>query len=241
MMSSTKPIPSVLSHAIRDGTFPDSDEVLAANLTSDTVVALLQDISRTKQQLDVEVQQISQSLASGVDGWIAQAKRVQEDIAKCKAEARKIVEENESLETQRHEAREAASRVELLQHEIEFASKLQQELHSVQSIAQSIQDGPQTIEVSDRKAAANALAGTRLAISNVPAPRIQALLSEHTEDLIKTLKDQLQYDFNALLRSTSTQIRAICPSIGALVPVNSMMLFGRSTQTATLSTSSSPS
>ena len=198
-MSNDESIPSILSEAIRDGTFPDSDEVLSANLSSDAVAELLQDISNTKEELDVEVQHISKSLAGGVDDWIAQAKRVQEDVARCKADARKIVEENQNLETQRHEAREAANKVQLLQQEIAFTANLQQELQNVGSISQRLRQGPQSTERPDRTAAANALAETGLAISNVSAPRVQALLSEHAEELTKTLRTKLQNEFNCVV------------------------------------------
>ena len=196
VMAHGETLPSILSHAIRDGTFPDSDDVLSATLSTDAVASLLQDISNTKKELDVAVQQISKSLASGVDDWIAQAKRVQEDIAKCTADSRKIAEENETLETQRHEAREAANKVQLLEQEIGFTARLQRELHSIENITQRLREGPQSIERPDRRVAANVLAETRLAISNVTAPRVHALLSEHAEDLNKTLRAKLQNEFN---------------------------------------------
>ena len=199
-MPNDESIPSILSEAIRDGTFPDSDDVLSANLSSDAVAELLQDISNTKKELDVEVQNISNSLAGGVDDWIAQAKRVQEDIAQCKADARKIVEENQTLETQRHEAREAANKVQLLQQEIAFTAELQQELQDIGSISQRLRQGPQSIEGPDRTAAANALAETRLAISNVSAPRVQALLSENAEELTQHLRTKLQNEFNGAVK-----------------------------------------
>lgn len=181
-----------LSQAIRDGTIPDSDDVLSTSLPPNAVVELQKEISNAKQHLDSEIRDVSRSLAGGVDDWIARAKEVQADIARCKEDAKKIVEEHKLVRLKENEATEAAQKTELLQHEIDFTVGLQRELQSVLSITKKLYEAEQLAKEGNAKDSANILAEIRAATSEVPDGNAKSLLLDHTTTIERRLRSELE-------------------------------------------------
>src|ERR1700761_2734555 len=109
-----------LCEAIVNGTFPQSEQLLTSDLSSEIISALLNQITQTRQELSSEIEVNSKDGAGNVDRWIAQAQKVQEDIAHCKLESKRIVEEHEQLHALRDQATDYRHKVDLLETEIAF-------------------------------------------------------------------------------------------------------------------------
>lgn len=172
-----------LAHALRDGTFPDSNEILSSTLASDTIPELLDAISKTKQDLDNDLRSINQSLAGSVDEWIAQAKKVQQDIEQCKIDARKIVENHSSVQATQTEATEAQSKSELLRKEIDFTQNLRNSLHDIGTTNQHLRNIEQSISNDNASQAARDLSAVSPKIAATKAPRVRSILLAFHADL----------------------------------------------------------
>ena len=88
----TSQFPDVVQ-AIEAGSFPESQDTLAHHLTADDTAVLLEGLSRAKENLSAQIRQTSLRESGNIDGWIAQAKKLQHDIATCKQDAGHIVDE----------------------------------------------------------------------------------------------------------------------------------------------------
>lgn len=82
---------------------------------------------------------MSKSSASDIDGWIAQAKRVQADIERSKITAREIVQQAEGGNTLKQRAVEASNKADLIEKEVAFNESLASilgELKSASNLAE---------------------------------------------------------------------------------------------------------
>jgi protein transport protein DSL1/ZW10 len=79
-----------------------------------------------------------------VDGWIAQAKQLQEDIERSKAAAHSIVQEAEDAKILQGRIYDASAKVGLLENELAFNSKLDEALRDAKRVSELLdraQDG----------------------------------------------------------------------------------------------------
>ena len=156
-----------------------------------TIPSLLDSVKEQKQSLQDEIQAISGSSSSDVEKWIAQAKEVQKDIARCKSETAKIVEEHEHLETLRSSARDALNKIQLLQGEVAFTALLQQELQLTAAVKDSLDDVQEFLNVQKPLDAAAQLAGI--------TARTAALRSENARTILQERQGRLSHDAYRML------------------------------------------
>jgi centromere/kinetochore protein ZW10 len=175
---------TVLCDSIVNGTFPQSEEVLTSDLTPETIPLLLDRISNIRQELSDEIKAASKDDVGDVDQWISQAKKVQEDIERCKAESKLIVEEHQQLQALREQATDYQRKVDLLETEIEFTETLRRELDNVNAVTQSLRDVEECLQKDDPCAAAVKLHGLN--------PRAGSTLRARTSTLAQDLKDELR-------------------------------------------------
>ena len=173
-----------LCEAIVQGSFPQSEQLLTSELTSATITTLLSQISQSRQVLSDEIQTNSKDEAGSVDQWIAQAKKVQEDIARCKLESKRIVEEHEQLQALRDQATDYQHKVDLLETEIEFTDGLTQELQSLSLATQSLKEVEECLANNDPCRGA-------LKIQELDAISI-ARSKSRTDNIVRDLKDELR-------------------------------------------------
>ena len=188
-----------LVEAIRDGSFPDSNDILSSELSSLTIPQLLDYISESRSELSDEISQVSQSLGGGVEDWIVQARKVQNDIKKCKEDARSIVEEHERVQKQQREAQELQQKTTLLQSEIDFTSSLQSQLQTISSISHTLKVIEQMLNEEKAAEAARALKETRDAFLRVKGPQVQKIVREVEADLTRRARLQLEHGLNATI------------------------------------------
>ena len=156
-----------------------------------TIPSLLESVKEQKRNLQEEIQAISGSSSSDVEKWIAQAKEVQKDIARCKSETAKIVEEHEHLEALRSSARDALNKIQLLQGEVAFTASLQQELQVIAAVKGSLDEVQELLNVQKPVDAAAQLAGL--------AARTAGLRSENARTILQERQVRLSHDAYRML------------------------------------------
>ncbi|KAL2416415.1 hypothetical protein ABEF95_003770 [Exophiala dermatitidis] len=123
-----------LCESIVNGTFPQSEDLLTSDLSSELIPQLLRQISETRRQISDEIRAVSKDDSGDVAQWISQARKAQEDIARCKMESQRIVEEHEQVQALREQAVDYQRKVELLESEIDFTETLKRELSKTRSM-----------------------------------------------------------------------------------------------------------
>jgi centromere/kinetochore protein ZW10 len=172
----------------------DERAVAASNDASPgtaTIPSLLENVKEQRQNLQDEIQAISGSSSSDVEKWIAQAKEVQKDIARCKSETAKIVEEHEHLESLRSSARDALNKIQLLQGEVAFTALLQQELQVIAAVKDSLDEVQELLNVQKPVDAAAQLASL--------AARTAGLRSENARTIMQERQGRLSHDAYRML------------------------------------------
>ncbi|KAF2098527.1 hypothetical protein NA57DRAFT_38787 [Rhizodiscina lignyota] len=122
------------------GTYPDSEDVISAELPASALPQLLDTIQKARDEITGEIRALSRDAASDVDSWIAQSKQLQADIERSKATAREIVQEAEAGKTLRAAIDDASSKQQLLQSELAFNEALADTLQRVKSISGTLDE-----------------------------------------------------------------------------------------------------
>ncbi|RVX72255.1 hypothetical protein B0A52_04459 [Exophiala mesophila] len=139
-MSDDVSVAQALKDAIIKGSYPQSEELLTSDLSSNLISSLLSQITQTRAELSHEIGIATRGETKDVHQWIVQARKVQEDIAKCKLESRKIVEEHVHLQNLRSQAADHNAKVNLLNSEIEFSETLKHEFSNIALASQALKE-----------------------------------------------------------------------------------------------------
>jgi centromere/kinetochore protein ZW10 len=170
--------------SIIQGTYPQSEDLLTSELSTQLIPSLLTHISETRREISDEIRATSKGEAGDVDQWILQAKKVQEDIARCKLDSQKIVQEHTQLRALRDQATDYQHKVDLLEAEIDFTERLKREFHSIALVTQSLKGIEDHILQDDLFGAAQKLLQLDGEVSTLSRSR--------TSILIRDLKDELR-------------------------------------------------
>jgi protein transport protein DSL1/ZW10 len=164
MAVSSAEIATALLNSTRDGTYPESEEVLTTNLSASALQPALQLISEAKQQIEVsglppnfsqspanlvfvqtDIQALSQNSSSDVDEWITQARHLQEDIQRSKVVAREIVREYEEGHNLSSRVQDARAKLELLQQETLFNHAVTLSLENTWSLDRDLNEAESSL------------------------------------------------------------------------------------------------
>ena len=85
--------------------------------------------------MQTEIRELSRQSAKDVDGWIAQAKRLQADIVRSKQTAKEIVQEAEAGKSLRAHVEDTSNKVNLLRKELDFNETLADTLEQLQIVS----------------------------------------------------------------------------------------------------------
>jgi centromere/kinetochore protein ZW10 len=113
-----------LLQSIEHGTFPQDEQVASAPVPSSALPKLLEVVSRAREDTKNEVCSLSREAAADVDGWIAQARKLQDDIKRSQDTAKDIVQQAEEGKKNTASVQDAASKVGLLHTEIAYNESL---------------------------------------------------------------------------------------------------------------------
>ena len=122
--------PALLAY-ITHGTYPDSDAIASATLTSSDLPSLLTSLRAAQNEAKNSIRTLSRSTAPDIDAWIAKARALQADILRSRDEARQIVQSAEAGERLKAEVEEQGAKVEFLEREVGFNESLEGTLEHV--------------------------------------------------------------------------------------------------------------
>lgn len=95
--------------------------------------------------MQADIRRLSQNSSSDVDGWITQARKLQEDIERSKAVAREIVKEYEQSQDYSARVEDAKAKLELLQNETLFNQVVTVSLEDTWSMDRDLNDAESTL------------------------------------------------------------------------------------------------
>lgn len=95
----------------------------------------MKDVSDKHQD---EIRSLTKQAAPDIDGWIARAKEIQQDIKRSKATAQDIVRQAEAIKKSRARVEDAATKVDLLEKEMVFNETLGQTIGQIQGISATL-------------------------------------------------------------------------------------------------------
>ncbi|KPI46006.1 Centromere/kinetochore-like protein [Cyphellophora attinorum] len=187
---------------IREGSFPASAELLSSDLDTNSIPQLIEAIRTERDSLSNDLKAVSKPYAGGVDQWIAQAKQVQQDIARCKQEARDIVQEYERVEQLRRDTVDAESKLRLLHDEIAFQQDLQSQLHTIATANGHLRDVEGQLQLDQAVDAARGLAELEPTIRQLRGPRARAVVAEYRDHLLQRTTRHLTEQIRAHITVT---------------------------------------
>lgn len=188
-----------LSPMQKESPAPSEDEKTTPDLSATAIPSLLENVKQQKRNLEDEIRSASGGLPSNVEAWIAQAKKVQQAIARCKIEAAEIVKEHEQVKNLKASAHDAQNKIKLLEVEILFTTSLQQELKGVVDVRQSLN------EVQESFDSKQTLKATWQLLDNHQA--IAKLRSENARHILQGRQNHLKHDIHHMLEAElATQI-----------------------------------
>ncbi|KAF2033817.1 WD40 repeat-like protein [Setomelanomma holmii] len=121
--------------SVEHGAFPQDEDVASATVPPSALPKLLEIVDKAREDTKNEVRQISREAASDVDGWIAQARKLQDDIKRSQETAKEIVEQAEEGKANTARVQDAASKVSLLHTEIAYNKSLARTVEQLRDIS----------------------------------------------------------------------------------------------------------
>jgi len=182
-MQGTNGAPEILCEAIRDGTFPESNDLLVSDLSPEAIPPLLETISAAQVELRNEIRAAIKDESGNVDEWIVQAKKIQMDIARCQLEAKQIVEEHQRVEALRVKALEHQGQVDFLEAEVRFSEALERELQTLATVTQSFREVEDDLFHNNACEAAQRLQRINEVSSGITGSRAKTLIREIESEL----------------------------------------------------------
>ena len=190
--------------SIRDGTFPDSEELLLTEVTPSITSSLETALARAKDELSQEIREISRDQTTNVDGWIEQAKKLQQDIVQCKQLVQEIRDEyakNGELSGARHDAE---AKHALLDGEIQFTAALKEELTATKSVDHRLVNIEQHVSVGSLSQSATELRELQDILAGRRPTRVKALLESQAQQLRDKCLERLQTELLRVIAVEST-------------------------------------
>ncbi|KAE8373483.1 hypothetical protein BDV26DRAFT_285103 [Aspergillus bertholletiae] len=186
---------SVLSF-VTEGTYPTSENIIAAEFPVSALAKELELISKAREEVEAEITALSRDNDFDADGWISQAKQLHADIERSRVTAREIVAQHENTNPLQLKVEDAAAKFQLVETEIAFNQAVTHTLEEVQRLCQRLDAGRVTLEKGQVMDAIETLEATEQAINK------DNLLSN------TTVMHILLEDVNELRKETAEYLRA---------------------------------
>ena len=211
MPTSVQQTSNDLLRSVRDGTYPDSEDVVTSDLSGEAIKGLLEGVEQEKKSLEEEISALSRKAAPNVDSWIAQAEQLQQDIAKSRAIARQILEEHERGKRHLSEGYEARAKVELLNEEIEYNASVASKLVQMKRLIRELDEIEELATNRANMDLPEKLVTLHGEIDKTSDNNSRRLLLERHDQLIQVIQNQYLREFESLL--TVTPSANGCPTI----------------------------
>ncbi|KKZ65586.1 hypothetical protein EMCG_08575 [[Emmonsia] crescens] len=191
---------------LTDGSFPETESIVAAEFPSTAAAKQLRQISKAREEVENEISALSRETASDVDGWISQAKQLHEEIERSRSTAREIVRQHEKGQQLQSQATDASKKVELLENEIAFNEAVTRNLEDIRTIDYRISSVQRAIEQDDLETATDLFEEIEMLLkttglpSNTPVLRV---LSGNVAGLRTTMVTTVRQKWNSFVKIDS--------------------------------------
>ncbi|KAL2833449.1 hypothetical protein BDW59DRAFT_169113 [Aspergillus cavernicola] len=148
-----------------EGTYPDSEQLVAADVPLPALSKELELITQAKDQVETEISSLSRENDFDVDDWISQAKQLHADLERSRLTAREIVKQHENTGPLQSKVDDSAAKVGLVEKEIIFNQAVTNTLEEVQSLCQRLDATRTLCQDGQITAAIDSLEGIEHAMS----------------------------------------------------------------------------
>ncbi|OGM47097.1 hypothetical protein ABOM_003721 [Aspergillus bombycis] len=126
---------------VTEGTYPTSENVIAAEFPVSALAKELELISKAREEVEAGITVLSRDNDFDADGWISQAKQLHADIERSRVTAREIVAQHENTNPLQLKVDDAAAKFQLVETEIAFNQAVTHTLEEVQRLCQRLDAG----------------------------------------------------------------------------------------------------
>ncbi|KAI4724739.1 hypothetical protein E4T49_07497 [Aureobasidium sp. EXF-10728] len=188
-MSTNDQLKQAIVDSVEHGTYPEPD-ISSAEVPSTLLPALLADLQKARDEVKADIRSLSKDIAPDVDGWIAQAKKLQADIERSKATARDIVAQAEAGKQLKEKTHDAGNKVQLLEKEVAFNQSLATTLELIRSSCRILDQADQAYVANDLR---TALDLTKKCDSSIAA--LSAVQDTRAVGLLQTRNSRFKANF----------------------------------------------
>ena len=210
-----------LLHSIQDGSYPEAEEVISAELPSSALPVILELLGQARVDVKVRsgpeyqtdladhcilkasIRELSRDTAPDINGWITHAKQLRDDIEASRITAEEIVRQARDGEQLQASVQDADSKVNLLNGEVIFNETLAETLAQIQNIRYTL-TSVQEAALSDRLVeSVNLLEDVETELQMLRSrdhARIADVLRAKALDLRKGVTETLTECWNALIQ-----------------------------------------
>ncbi|RMZ73947.1 microtubule associated [Pyrenophora seminiperda CCB06] len=200
-----------LSHALLDTVAykrpPQDEHVASAVVPSSALPTLLDVVHKAREDSKEQVRTLSREAAPDVDGWIAQARKLQDDIKRSQDAAKEIVQQAEAGAKITARVQDAASKVSLLHSEIAYNESLSQAVEQLRDIS-TLLDSAQHAAVNGHVMHAIRILedadGAFKRLGPFTTARVVGVLRSKEERLNTAIVETVTESWNALISVDST-------------------------------------
>ncbi|KAL4781189.1 hypothetical protein BJX76DRAFT_350336 [Aspergillus varians] len=182
-----------------DGTYPDSEQVVAAEFPLSALSKELQLITQARDLVEIEIGSLSRGNDFDIDDWISQAKQLHADLERSRITAREIVKQHENTKPLQLKVEDASAKVDLVDKELVFNQAVTDTLEEVQGLCQQLdatrtlcQDGQITAAIDNLEAIEHAM-NLDSCFKNT---NVMQLLSENVATMRREIVDLLRGRWN---------------------------------------------
>ncbi|KAI9816989.1 MAG: hypothetical protein M1826_001684 [Phylliscum demangeonii] len=123
---------------VHQGTFPASEDVISAQLSTSALPAVLDLLVQARGELRDHIVQRVRRLPPDIEGWITEARQLHADIEDAEAQAQEISAEAQEWLRRQEDAKDAEQKRALLHLELEYNSALADVLENINGVTGSL-------------------------------------------------------------------------------------------------------
>ncbi|KAL6709689.1 ribosome biogenesis protein ytm1 [Coniothyrium glycines] len=201
--ASHAPLGDAILQSVEHGSFPQDEQVASAAVPASALPDILDTICRAREEARNQVRTLSRESASDVDGWIAQARKLQDDIKRSQETAKEIVQHAEGGKERQAHVQDSASKVSLLHSEITYNETLAQVVEQLRDIS-TLLDSAQNAAVHGHVMhALNTLEDAKSAFNRLgpfQPTRVANVLKNKESQLRKDISETVTESWNGLIQ-----------------------------------------
>ncbi|KAF2242557.1 hypothetical protein BU26DRAFT_466911 [Trematosphaeria pertusa] len=199
---SVQELGDAILQSVEHGSFPQSEDVASAPVTSTVLPKLLEVVGTARENTKNEIRKVCRETASNVDGWITQARKLQNDIKHSQETAKEILQQAEEGKDKAARVQDAATKVSFLHSEIAYNESLVQVVEQLQDISTLLESAQNAAVQGHVMHALERLEDADAAFKRLGPfenTRVVGLLKSRAEQLRSAITENLKELWNALI------------------------------------------